>query len=54
MINTQEYIEQLVKPFQEMATIDGKEFILHNDATLEVPIDEKKSIKFWLFCWIMH
>ena len=42
MINTQEYIEQLVKPFQEMATIDGKEFILHNDATLEVPIDEKK------------
>ena len=38
MINTQEYIE----PFQEMATIDGKEFILHNDATLEVPIDEKK------------
>ncbi len=42
MINTQEYIEQLVKPFQEMAIIDGKEFILHNDATLEVPIDEKK------------
>ena len=42
MINTQEYIENLVKPFQEMATIDGKEFILHNEATSEVPIDEKK------------
>lgn len=41
-VNIQPFIAQLVKPFQEMAEMDGKHFLIANKTTATVFIDEKK------------
>ncbi|MBO1299161.1 MULTISPECIES: sensor histidine kinase [Enterococcus] len=41
-LRTKGFIAELVKPFQEMATIDQKEFLLDNQADINVLADPKK------------
>ncbi|MBO0462223.1 HAMP domain-containing histidine kinase [Enterococcus sp. DIV1298c] len=41
-LRTKGFIAELVKPFQEMATIDQKEFLLDNQADINVLADSKK------------
>ncbi|MEY8444654.1 HAMP domain-containing sensor histidine kinase [Enterococcus ratti] len=41
-IQTNEFLDELVKPFQEMAAIDHKEFILQNETQVIVHFDPQK------------
>ncbi|MFP1647361.1 sensor histidine kinase [Enterococcus mundtii] len=41
-LQTKGFIAELIKPFQEMATIDQKEFIVENQADMSVLVDPKK------------
>lgn len=45
-LQTKGFITELIKPFQEMATIDQKGFLVDNQADMSVLVDPKKSIKY--------
>ncbi|WP_165006955.1 MULTISPECIES: HAMP domain-containing sensor histidine kinase [unclassified Enterococcus] len=42
LVETQPFLSELIRPFQEIAKIDKKEFIVHNESNLNVMIDEKR------------
>lgn len=46
-VDPKEFIQQLAQPFQEIAEMNDKQFVLENFADQPMLIDENESIKCW-------